>query len=264
MAAKFLVSLDVSNPPSWDQQGLDLKTLSFIKRIHISASPSNLQDVSDFVYKNSSNFLIYCDCTEVDHSETIFILLHNGCTKAVVTETQFSSIVEAGLLQTEHHDRFLVVAKGEQLPEGYVWIDQPTVEAYTGAVEEGEVVIIPSSKLTACPSQYPQLYPIHQLITAILKSDRPDGLWPTIVANEYGVSLGLVYSNEQSVQHALETGKGAYYSRSKKGLWVKGLESGDTQELVEIDWDCDADALQFKVKQKGSGAHHLRVPPLSS
>lgn len=90
-----------------------------------------------------------------------------------------------------------------------------------------------------------------------LRSDRPDGLWPTAVCDERGTMLGLVYSNLQSVRESIETGTGVYYSRSRKGLWRKGESSGNTQELMRIDADCDRDALRFTVRQTGSGFCHL-------
>ncbi len=90
---------------------------------------------------------------------------------------------------------------------------------------------------------------------APLVSDRPDGLWPTVVADERGIALGLAYSDRESLARAFETGRGVYHSRTR-GLWVKGETSGDTQELLRVDADCDRDALRFTVRQAGSGFCH--------
>jgi len=90
---------------------------------------------------------------------------------------------------------------------------------------------------------------------APLRSDRPDGLWPTVVADESNRVLGLVYSDLESVRAAVRERRGAYHSRSR-GLWIKGLTSGDVQELVRIDVDCDRDALRFRVRQRGVGFCH--------
>ena len=91
---------------------------------------------------------------------------------------------------------------------------------------------------------------------APLVSDRPDGLWPTVVVDEAGQCLGLVYSNAASLRAAVDEGRGVYWSR-KRGLWRKGESSGQTQELLKIDADCDRDALRFTVRQRGSGFCHL-------
>ncbi|QDU66621.1 phosphoribosyl-ATP diphosphatase [Engelhardtia mirabilis] len=91
--------------------------------------------------------------------------------------------------------------------------------------------------------------------TAPLSSDRPDGLWPTVVCDETGRALGLAYSDLQSVRAAIDGGVGAYHSR-RRGLWVKGASSGDTQELLRVEVDCDRDALRFIVRQTGAGFCH--------
>src|SRR5690606_9164397 len=58
-----------------------------------------------------------------------------------------------------------------------------------------------------------------EAFTAPLRSDRADGLWPTVVVDERGTALGLVYSDLESLRAALEHGQGVYHSRSR-GLWV--------------------------------------------
>jgi phosphoribosyl-AMP cyclohydrolase / phosphoribosyl-ATP pyrophosphohydrolase len=93
-------------------------------------------------------------------------------------------------------------------------------------------------------------------IMAPLVSDRPDGLWPTVVVDERGVALGLVYSSRASIREAVRRQMGVYQSRSR-GLWVKGETSGATQELIRIDLDCDRDSPRFVVRQAGAGFCHL-------
>lgn len=87
-------------------------------------------------------------------------------------------------------------------------------------------------------------------------SDRPDGLVPTVIVDERGVALGLVYSDRESVRRAVDERRGIYRSRTR-GLWIKGDTSGDTQELLKVDWDCDRDCLRFTVRQAGRGNCHL-------
>ncbi|KAJ2851267.1 trifunctional histidinol dehydrogenase [Coemansia brasiliensis] len=91
-----------------------------------------------------------------------------------------------------------------------------------------------------------------------LASDRDDGLVTTVVVDEQRVCLGVVYSNQTSLQAALDSGEGVYWSR-KRGLWHKGLTSGATQTLLGISIDCDADALCFRVQQHGAGFCHRNV-----
>jgi phosphoribosyl-ATP pyrophosphohydrolase len=94
-----------------------------------------------------------------------------------------------------------------------------------------------------------------EAFAAPLVSDRADGLWPTVVVDERGVALGLVWSDLESLRAALERGQGVYHSRSR-GLWVKGETSGAVQELLRIDADCDRDCLRFTVRQQPPGFCH--------
>jgi phosphoribosyl-ATP pyrophosphohydrolase len=78
-----------------------------------------------------------------------------------------------------------------------------------------------------------------------------------VVADESGRALGLVFSNRESLAAALDERRGIYWSRSRGELWRKGESSGDVQELLAVDLDCDADALRFTVRQHGRGFCHL-------
>lgn len=92
-------------------------------------------------------------------------------------------------------------------------------------------------------------------IAAPLVSDRPDGLFPTVVADEAGVALGLAWSDRESLREAVRTRRGVYRSR-RRGRWVKGESSGATQDLLAVALDCDRDAIRFTVRQHGAGFCH--------
>jgi phosphoribosyl-ATP pyrophosphohydrolase/phosphoribosyl-AMP cyclohydrolase len=98
-----------------------------------------------------------------------------------------------------------------------------------------------------------------EAFAAPLVSDRPDGLWPTVVADERGTALGLCYSDLASLRAALDQGWGVYHSRTR-GLWIKGETSGAVQELLRVAADCDRDALRFTVRQQPPGFCHLATP----
>lgn len=92
-------------------------------------------------------------------------------------------------------------------------------------------------------------------LAAPLVSDRPDGLFPTVVEDEDGSLLGLVYSSRESLRVAVAERRGVYWSR-RRGLWRKGEDSGDEQELLRVELDCDRDAVRFVVRQAGRGFCH--------
>ena len=124
----------------------------------------------------------------------------------------------------------------------------------------GSTVVIPTSVLTTGPTTSEYLS-IADAFLASVHSDRPDGLFPTVVSsyNHSTKPLGLVYSSRESVAEAIKTCKGVYQSR-KHGLWRKGETSGAVQEVTSIKADCDSDALLFEVVQHGSGFCHLPQP----
>jgi len=87
-----------------------------------------------------------------------------------------------------------------------------------------------------------------------------DRLWPTVVCDESGASLGLVWSTRESLEAAVSQRCGIYWSRSRGTVWIKGESSGATQELLRVDLDCDRDALRFTVRQSGFGFCHTGEP----
>jgi phosphoribosyl-AMP cyclohydrolase / phosphoribosyl-ATP pyrophosphohydrolase len=67
--------------------------------------------------------------------------------------------------------------------------------------------------------------------------------------------LTLAYANREAVEKTLATGEAHYYSRSRDELWRKGETSGNTQRVVEVRLDCDADALLYRVDPRGPACH---------
>jgi phosphoribosyl-ATP pyrophosphohydrolase/phosphoribosyl-AMP cyclohydrolase len=67
--------------------------------------------------------------------------------------------------------------------------------------------------------------------------------------------LMLAYMNAESLQLTLETRETWFWSRSRKELWHKGETSGNTQQVREIQVDCDADTLLIRVQPSGPACH---------
>jgi phosphoribosyl-AMP cyclohydrolase len=95
-------------------------------------------------------------------------------------------------------------------------------------------------------------------MTAIaLNFDKLGGLIPVVVQDyTSGEVLMLAFMNRQAWEETLKTRRGTYWSRSRNQLWVKGEQSGNTQEVKEIYVDCDADTVLLKVIQQGGAACH--------
>jgi hypothetical protein len=58
-------------------------------------------------------------------------------------------------------------------------------------------------------------------LAACVRTDRSDGLFPTLVQEADGAALGLVYSSAASISAALRCGRGVYWSRSRGSMWRK-------------------------------------------
>lgn len=94
-------------------------------------------------------------------------------------------------------------------------------------------------------------------IAAPMTKPLPGEVWPTVVCDESGRTLGLVWSTRESLARAVAEQRGIYWSRSRQSIWEKGATSGNTQQLLRVDLDCDRDALRFTVRQRGAGFCHL-------
>jgi len=109
---------------------------------------------------------------------------------------------------------------------------------------------------------YTNRLPLGEALAASLAKplDGGGGGWPTVVCDELGQTLGLVWSTRESLIRAVGERRGIYWSRSRQAIWVKGETSGNTQELLRVELDCDRDALRFTVRQQGSGFCHRERP----
>lgn len=82
------------------------------------------------------------------------------------------------------------------------------------------------------------------------------GLIPAIVQNAATREvLTLAYMNRESLEKTIETQQTWFWSRSRGELWHKGETSGNTQKVVSLTLDCDADAIVVLVDPAGPACH---------
>ena len=82
-------------------------------------------------------------------------------------------------------------------------------------------------------------------------------LVPAIIQDvNTGVVLMLGYVNEEAFKVTLDTSKVTFFSRSKNRIWVKGEESGNFLNVIEITNDCDDDTLLVQVRPSGPTCHN--------
>lgn len=104
------------------------------------------------------------------------------------------------------------------------------------------------------PATAPSEATISALLARIAFDER--GLVPAIAQqHDSGEVLMMAWMNREAVAETLRTGRGCYWSRSRRALWRKGETSGQSQTLVEFRIDCDGDTVLLRVDQTGVACH---------
>ena len=85
---------------------------------------------------------------------------------------------------------------------------------------------------------------------------KADGLVPAIVQDESTLQvLMLGYMNREALERTFSTGWVTFFSRSRDRLWQKGESSGHVLKLVDVQTDCDRDALLVRARPTGPTCH---------
>lgn len=274
----LIASVELASQPSF-QTGLPRKQLSHLGCIYFVAKNETLDTVFGFLQGHIATkaFINAADLEELD----IISLLDAGARCVFVKEEQLASLEKygdrVGLVATSAASKVpaggaLVDFQGDSDASKTLlksFVDQKTSPVFLVAGEDskaqgtvsvaqelGVIPVVPATALTMENKDTDGKLSVPAIIASQWVSDRADKLMATVVTDERGVALGLVYSSQESLSESLKTSTGVYQSR-KRGLWYKGASSGDTQELVRLSLDCDQDCLKFVVRQKGRGFCHL-------
>ncbi|KAH8750085.1 histidinol dehydrogenase-domain-containing protein [Hyaloscypha finlandica] len=273
----FLPSVDLGKGATESEIGLTRKQLSYLGCVHFAATSQNVDTLLQFLQRHVS-IEAYIDVTEVKSTEDIIIILDAGARKVFVKPSQLDAlsqfeervvpVVEAqGTSSTAKYPNGVYLTSGSakeslgnlkdaKVSPIFLATSAEDIESTVKlATEHSAIPIIPATSLVVGTPSKGQ-FSVDVLIGESWTSDRSDKLVPTVVTDERGIALGLVYSSRESLAESIKTGTGVYQSR-KRGLWYKGATSGDTQVLVRISLDCDQDCLKFVVRQKGRGFCHL-------
>lgn len=65
----------------------------------------------------------------------------------------------------------------------------------------------------------------------------------------------MAWMDTHALAYTLATRRGTYFSRSRNEYWIKGLTSGNIQEVTNVALDCDGDTILVTVKQTGGACH---------
>lgn len=290
MAPALLAAID---PSTYTQSssGLNPQALSYVGNVFARVADGTVDQTLSHLQQSVGRFANYLGVANVSSTDDIVSLLDAGAAKVFVTREQLDALkarkidqdrlvlclpgnsreqiiesiagTQVDIYANQVEDVELLEAwlkeYGTDRPEVFVSFAEPDLDSVQRIAKLSAIPIVPAESLTVDTQKEPSSISVAKLIMANATSDRPDGLFTTLVTDERGVALGLVYSSEESVAESLRTGRGVYQSR-KRGLWYKGESSGDIQELVSLALDCDNDCLQFVVRQKGRGFCHLATP----
>ncbi|MFD2034592.1 phosphoribosyl-AMP cyclohydrolase [Belliella marina] len=90
-----------------------------------------------------------------------------------------------------------------------------------------------------------------------LQFGKRGGILPVVVQEfASGQILMLASVNEEAFEYTLQNKVAAFYSTSRKKLWIKGETSGNYLKMINILVDCDQDALVYQVSLEKGGVCH--------
>lgn len=96
----------------------------------------------------------------------------------------------------------------------------------------------------------------HKLDTDLLNWEKVNHLMPAIIQHaDSGKVLMLGYMNPDALCKTLDEQQITFFSRTKQRLWTKGETSGNTLILIDIQADCDNDALLIQARPAGPVCH---------
>ncbi len=89
-----------------------------------------------------------------------------------------------------------------------------------------------------------------------LDFDKMGGILPAVIQDAAsGEVLMLGFMNAEAYEKTVSEGRVSFFSRTKKRIWTKGEESGNTLNVVGILEDCDQDSLLISVRPEGPVCH---------
>jgi phosphoribosyl-AMP cyclohydrolase len=99
----------------------------------------------------------------------------------------------------------------------------------------------------------PQPHRLAQVDVDDLRFD-PDGLVPVVVQqHDTGEVLMVAWADAPALERTRNLGEAVFYSRSRQEQWHKGATSGNTQRVLDVRVDCDADVVLYLVDQGRDG-----------
>ena len=288
MSQPFLALIDLDAYAEDDVNSI-INRQSYIGDTFVKVTHTNIEKAIAVLKNALRRFSVHCDITKLNSVDDAILVLDSGAASVIVSYGQLSELKSIPTISPERlflsvediTDKNIVELrknasfgihisalddiellekwlndKASEKTVVFCNLKNPEILSLLRVAKTPAIPIIPVDLLSN--DNRSDKVNIADLLTSNLNSDRSDNLISTLVTDERGVALGLVYSSPESISESLKTGRGVYQSR-KRGLWYKGETSGDIQELVRIEVDCDSDCLKYVVRQKGKGIFLISI-----
>ena len=108
------------------------------------------------------------------------------------------------------------------------------------AVEEGKDIQLDFGKLQSIAESKAEVLPV---VVQDAKSGRV---------------LVIAYADREALEYTLKNRIAAFYSTSRRELWIKGKTSGDFLDIVEVRVNCEQNSLLYLVNPRNDGSCHTK------
>jgi phosphoribosyl-AMP cyclohydrolase len=83
------------------------------------------------------------------------------------------------------------------------------------------------------------------------------GLIPAVIQSAPSKRVLMVaWMSRESIVETFAKEETVFFSRSRSELWHKGATSGNTQQVIRVEVDCDSDCLLIQVEEQGPACHN--------
>ena len=182
-----------------------LKHWSLFGKVALKGVAADQAANLEFVIKRVGGFADLLIEFEQPNEQDALAVLNAGATSILCQHaiSDFEAIPEERIVFFKNDDSL-----DEAIPKDHVLV---LAEPSADRIAELEMARVDC--LVDIDSLTPKL--VTEFFKTVLVTDRSDGLWSTVIVDPMGVALGLAYSNEESLFHAIENRVGTYWSRSR-------------------------------------------------
>jgi phosphoribosyl-ATP pyrophosphohydrolase / phosphoribosyl-AMP cyclohydrolase / histidinol dehydrogenase len=223
--------------------GLTLQQVAYFGRTLVKVA--NRPQACDFLHQNVRLLDVYVDATDLVDGEDVVDILNAGAERVFVSLKHLSSDQEVpssrlvACISSDHEWDRLKAWRAESNERAEVGVcaggaglaamigKDPAIQerfkSYAGDAVTEEAIhesvsIVPAETLTVDGGRMAAA----RMLAVCAVPDQHTGLYVTSVTDERGVSLGLVWSSNESMAEALRTGTGVYQSRKRNISAVDG------------------------------------------